>query len=815
MSSRSFDAPLITAGTRCSVLVVGGQFAGTFCARELKREFDVTLVDAKEFFEFTPGILRAYVQPNHFDSLSFSLAPVMSKIGVRFIAGEVKQLDYDGQQVLADIKALHDGDVMRLKFDYCIVCAGCCFGPFSKWGESLWFPTIHEAAREESEWRDIDERFLEGRRRHILQDFDSLTELNARSASILVVGAGFIGVEWVTELQYYFRNLNLNIVDVLPNCLGPLPPSAAAYCARYMTSVGIKQHYRTKYDPNSMDFWQTIGIPEKADRTFVCIGVKAANYFMPPDTLSVTGPGGGGWILFNQKLQVTTRPPRGAQVGDVWAGGRVFAVGDCNYGCIGNPPDWVMPPVPKVSFPSEEQANHACRNVRLMNAEKALRDTYWPWGAGLFATSLGPRDACFVMGASYRKGSGYLVNWWLPAVWQKDIIERTYVAQERGHWTNGVALRAPSSFPELEGARQGSRTTFLRRALLSLGTSAALFSTQCPSSADRAYTPAPVGYRSIQLRIGQKQVPTSVWYPAQNKPYQHFISVGKIVEVLQGALLPRSVGWEFDLQAGLPIFADASPLAPETSAASETPTRLQQLRSSGGLLPKNCAVIFAHGYLGSRFDMLHLCERLASQGFVVAAPDFSEGLSGAVSELPRRDIVSELLAKLRRAWGAQQFGIVGHSAGGGTATVSPGPFACGRVAVAGLAPGYADQDPLLVLASEGDGVVRLERVLQAIPSGIPCVEDPGNYDLSKKSGAVLLRRGLKDGQQAPCHISFLSAETNKAMISLLSPLLPVARVLEVPVLDFDTYLELQDSEEVAAATLPLIEDFFCKNAAKQ
>ena len=42
---------------------------------------------------------------------------------------------------------------------------------------------------------------------------------------------------------------------------------------------------------------------------------------------------------------------------------------------------------------------------------------------------------------------------------------------------------------------------------------------------------------------------------------------------------------------------------------------------------------------------------------------------------PRRDIVAELLAKLRRAWGAQQFGIVGHSAGGGTATVSPGPFA--------------------------------------------------------------------------------------------------------------------------------------------
>ena len=25
---------------------------------------------------------------------------------------------------------------------------------------------------------------------------------------------------------------------------------------------------------------------------------------------------------------------------------------------------------------------------------QALRDTYWPWGAGLFATSLGPRCLC-------------------------------------------------------------------------------------------------------------------------------------------------------------------------------------------------------------------------------------------------------------------------------------------------------------------------------------------------------------------------------------------------------------------------------------
>ncbi|CAK9115392.1 L-ectoine synthase (N-acetyldiaminobutyrate dehydratase) [Durusdinium trenchii] len=38
--------------------------------------------------EFTPGILRAFVHPSHFDSLSFCLQPVMAKMAVTFLAGE-------------------------------------------------------------------------------------------------------------------------------------------------------------------------------------------------------------------------------------------------------------------------------------------------------------------------------------------------------------------------------------------------------------------------------------------------------------------------------------------------------------------------------------------------------------------------------------------------------------------------------------------------------------------------------------------------------------------------------------------------------
>ena len=64
-----------------------------------------------------------------------------------------------------------------------------------------------------------------------------------------------------------------------------------------MNKVGIKQFYNTKYDAKNPEFWKSIDLPNGPDKEYVCIGVKASNYFMPKETLSEKGPGGGGWIL--------------------------------------------------------------------------------------------------------------------------------------------------------------------------------------------------------------------------------------------------------------------------------------------------------------------------------------------------------------------------------------------------------------------------------------------------------------------------------------------------------------------------------------
>jgi len=82
------------ANKKARVLIIGGQFTGGFTGRELKKKFNVTIVDAKEYFEYTPGVLRAFVKPAHFDALSFTLQPVYErKMGVKFIWGEVLSLD--------------------------------------------------------------------------------------------------------------------------------------------------------------------------------------------------------------------------------------------------------------------------------------------------------------------------------------------------------------------------------------------------------------------------------------------------------------------------------------------------------------------------------------------------------------------------------------------------------------------------------------------------------------------------------------------------------------------------------------------------
>jgi len=426
------------------VLIVGGGLAGLAAARELRGRFRVTVVDAKEYFEFTSGIMRAYADPSHWDSLTFVYKEILERVfGVGFIWGEVIAIDGDAKY--AHVKTMFAKEEDVVPFDFCIIAGGCNFNPAVASGESAWFPTVHQRYREESEMRHLDERFLEGRRRRILEEHQSLVQLNNQQDNVLVVGAGPFGVEWACELQHHFPKLQITITDFLPRCLGPLPEDAAKYCEDYLTARGIRTVYKVKFDRNRPEFWQKVGLPKGVAKLYIVSGVKQSNYFMPKNTLSDKGPNGGGWILNSRHLQVMTKN------GDLWGDGMVFATGDCIYGCVGEAPDWEIPPLPKTGYTAEQQAVHCSQSVCALDRQlyggsvrccgmwmpgfcgrTSVRSTWYPWGSGIFAISLGPSDGCFIVGVNESKNSGRIWFSGHMAAAQKELIETTKVAQCRG-----------------------------------------------------------------------------------------------------------------------------------------------------------------------------------------------------------------------------------------------------------------------------------------------------------------------------------------------------------------------------------------------
>lgn len=317
-----------------------------------------------------------------------------------------------------------------------------------------------------------------------------------------------------------------------------------------------------------------------------------------------------------------------------------------------------------------------------------------------------------------------------------------------------------------------------------------------------------IAYQDLKLNIPQFgiNVPVATWYKPDEELtstelsnekvlYSHRISVKRIGSLLAKLdFIPAFVAKDFQL---------------------EPTTKINTIYGKNGSFPKDRPVVLlAHGFLGSRFDLSHLAEELASEGFIVFSAEYPESLSSSydrVDGLDRTLINQELLKNMESEWNvkASSYGIVGHSLGCGTVT-STGDESWTRVTIAGppvRRDGVDLGGNILAITSLNDGLVAMNggmgRLQSMIPSDFIRLQETTMMDSPLPSKGIV----IFDRDDGPNHISFLAGNANDAMVSFLSPLLPVAQALSIPVLDFDRYKESRDSKETADVVIPLISTF--------
>mmetsp|Transcript_11563 Transcript_11563/g.26359 ORF Transcript_11563/g.26359 Transcript_11563/m.26359 type:complete len:460 (+) Transcript_11563:80-1459(+) len=434
---------------RPCVVVVGGGFSGLAACRRLRKKFNVVLVDAKEYFEYYPGILRAYLHPAEHGKLCAMYQQVCDGMDCRFVWAEVTSINPIERSVA--VKCMAQESEQTVDYDYCIVTSGSQYGLYMSSGkyasaaaECLWYPTFLDRARKtQSKWGSLDERFLSGRRAHFEAELKVLKDLAKQKATIVIIGAGFVGIEWATEVKYYLPEIDVVVVESRAECVSVMPPRCRQYCQRYMDKVGIRTFYNVDYKsvtsaPSEADREQLdkLGV-HKAARLYMAVGVRSINQFLPAECLDDMkyDPGTGdvtrgGFIVCNKSMQVLDK---GAQP---WGGGRVFAAGNCcNVQGMR---------LPKNSFPGEDMAKVCAYNIEVMSGAKSskggcfsflrpkkLKEIHWTFGMGLCATSLGPFDATFVAGGTEKPGSGYTVLTGVLSAYQKEFIRWSKVDETR------------------------------------------------------------------------------------------------------------------------------------------------------------------------------------------------------------------------------------------------------------------------------------------------------------------------------------------------------------------------------------------------
>ena len=202
---------------RPKVVIVGGSFSGLRVQRAVSAACDVTLVDPKEYFEYTPGVLRLFTQPDHLGGLTTPLPRARNRV-VTGTATSVSDGAVFVEPTIATTTSAADAATRPTAVPYDYLVLGCGVGyPCAPIKPTAAEPTIDDRR---GTWR---------------RAADTLRA----APSALVVGGGLVGVELAAEIVAAYPSKPLTLVTHGDALCGGLPRAVGAYCEAWLRRRGV------------------------------------------------------------------------------------------------------------------------------------------------------------------------------------------------------------------------------------------------------------------------------------------------------------------------------------------------------------------------------------------------------------------------------------------------------------------------------------------------------------------------------------------------------------------------------------------------
>ena len=206
------------------VVIIGGNFAGLVAASRLSCDYQVTVIDSRADFEWTPNIHEILSGVKNRDGVLLPRAECVGRYGHSFVHDLVTHIDRDSNTVSTE-------GGLELTYDACLIAAGSQRTMFG----------IEGADKHAVGFRLVDDAT------HIKSRLDKLAA-RQRRASVVIVGGGVSGIEVLGEIlrrRSQGDEFNIHVVEREARILAEQPEGLTDDASARFASYPVTLHTDT------------------------------------------------------------------------------------------------------------------------------------------------------------------------------------------------------------------------------------------------------------------------------------------------------------------------------------------------------------------------------------------------------------------------------------------------------------------------------------------------------------------------------------------------------------------------------------------